>query len=234
MDGEGVMSIAIRQVIVPRFFRYVHQGQVVRVYIQIVDNGVIDTLHDPSQTPEMSLYDSDGVAMFENQEMTKESVGLYFKEHQTSSGDSLGYYTASFSVEDSGKAAVLSNILVFKITKQSVFANVTYLVMADQNGVLWYYYVLIDGTLAISPVIPSFVNRTPFAINDTEISWFTLLNASSQIRYIHPLVDGSLYVSNSQPGVGSGIAGSPIFKGVNGRNYHVELDILEQLVIEEV
>ncbi len=224
------MTIAIRQIIVPREHRYIAQGQAVRMSAQIIDQTDIGILLTPSEVPLISLYDPLSMRLINDVDMTFVSKGLYTYTYQTLSTSPLGVYTANFTALHASTYARIERISVFKITKGSLFSSFTYFGLQDQTGVVWYYHDLVSGSLQSSLTIPSYPLKTAVSLSTTVPSWVAILNLSGQQRYIYPLVDGTLAVTSTQPPIGFGYTSVVQMVSLNGLTFQWSLDLTENIV----
>src|SRR5947207_5477959 len=113
------MTVAIRQLRVPREHRLITQGQSVEIIVDVADVGLTSILLDSSSVPVISLYDPNGNSLASDAAMLQLSKGIYSYTYQTSALNALGIYTATLTVVDSSGVARVDNVAVFKIIKTS-------------------------------------------------------------------------------------------------------------------
>ena len=229
------MTIAIRKVIVPREHQRIFGGQSVQAEIEVISGDIAPILTDPTDTPLYSLFNPSGTALLTDVTMTKISTGRYKRVYQTLSNSAVGAYTANFTVTHMGEAARLEKIVIFNILRLTTFAQFTYLRIADQNGVIWYWYISADNTLASSSSIPSILGKQAIEIVLAQVPrWLQLNNPTPAVRYVYPEVNGDPTVSATQPPVGSGNVGSPTFAGVSGGNFVISLNVSDTIIIQTI
>ena len=225
------MSITIRKLIVPRHQRLISQGQSVTLIAEIADVAVTSILTDPTNVPLVSIFNPSGTAIITDTSMSRLSLGLFSYIFSTTALHPVGVYTISVTVVHSAFAARLERVTAFVIKKTTTLAVFTYLVIADQTGVLWYWYIAADNTLNSLPSIPVVLGKQSAAISLTPVPrWLQINNASAAIRYVYPAVDGTATVSSTQPPVGSGNLGSPTFASVNGGNIQLSLNASDEVI----
>lgn len=226
------MTIAIRQIMIPRLHRYISQGQVVRITAQLIDQGDSSaSLVDSDTAPLLTLYNPLDAIIFTDVEMFHSSKGHYRVEHQTSSSSPLGVYTGSFSVNHENSYARIEKISLFKIYKGSLFPTFNYLCMKDQSDQTWCMWFLVDGSLYVSSEgAPDYINYISTPLLATEPYWISVINPLLQVRYIYPLEDGTLAVSSTQPVVGTGVSSNVDLTGINQHDYRFAVDIDDVII----
>jgi hypothetical protein len=227
------MSVAIRQIDVPRQHRHITQGQAVQLSIEILDTSSTPSLLDPTMTPVVSLFNPDDDAIFVEEPMTNISTGRYRKTYQTTHNDALGLYKATFHVEHQDEFARIDHITVFKITKTSTFPSYSYFVMEDQSGGDWYIYLDRNAELHIVPALPSNTFQVAVLATATTYGWLEIDDESGTTMYAYPNVMGELIVVSEAPALGTGSVGSPTLTIITGDTYILSLDALHEITITE-
>jgi hypothetical protein len=226
------MAATFRKIMVPHQHEKVFSGQTVTISAQVMDAGLVERLITPTSPPTISIYDPLGILRINDQEMTYVRNGHYSLSYTTPA--IMGVYTGSFSAQYVQDVARIDRVALFKVIKLSDFADISYLVIADQTGKLWYLWVDIAKQIVTSPTVPSFLAKDVISLYEDPIYWMHMLNSDSQLVYILPDVTGSLFDSVSQPAVGTGVEGSPTWIGFDGGNYILTLDMLNQITVVEV
>lgn len=229
------MTIAIRHLNMPRQHRYIAQGQSVNIIVEVIDAGVQSTLLDPMHIPTLSLFDPNDTQLLNDVEMSYMSKGLYRYTYRTTMSNILGVYTVNVTALNTDDAARLERVSVFKIYRATTLATFTYLIIKDQTGVLWYWFVNTAGELNSVPAIPSSFAKQVSAIPLTPIpSWLQINNPTPAIRYVYPSIAGEVTVTATQPSIGTGNVGSPTFVSVNGISYVISLNISDEVILNTV
>jgi hypothetical protein len=230
------MTIALRQIIVPRENRLVHQGQAVRLTAQLVDHAVFDRLSDAVETPMVSLFDPLSVKLWNDAEMLPVTTGHYERVYQTTNQSPLGVYTASFSAYDGTTYAHINRVSVFKVIKGSIFAELSYLGIKDQTGVVWYWWLLADATIQTSLTPPNIPIKDNVSLFDTIPWWVEIGSDNGPLRYAYPDVAGDIIVDDIPPPIGFGVtvAETLTWFAYNGLGYTLKIDTADQLYTQEV
>lgn len=233
------MTVAIRQLSVPRHHRLITQGQNVNMLAEIADVGLTSVLTDTAHVPTLSLFDPLDAVLVSNGDMTRLSTGVYHYSYQTSSSNPLGIYTANVLARNTVDAARLERIVVFKIVREADTAlaldTFNYFAIKDQTGAIWYWYIAEDNTVNFSPTIPAVLGKLAEAVVITPIPyWLQLTNAAPATRYLYPYVTGELTVSATVPATGTGLVGSPELQAVSGTTFTLDLNILDEVILDEV
>ena len=211
------------------------QGQTVTIIAEIVDVDVTATLLDPVNVPVISVYNPAGTALVTDAVMTKLSLGVYKYEYQTTSANAAGIYTVSVTVVHIDEVARLERVVAFKIVRSSTLATFNYVAVKDQNGVVWYWYIASDNTLAVSATVPSSLGKQAAAIVIAITpSWLEINNPTPALRYVYPALTGDATVSSTQPTVGSGNVGSPTFIGIAGGSFKIALNVSDEVILATV
>ena len=225
------MSITIRKLIVPRHQRIIAQGQSVTLIAEIADVTVTSILTDPANVPLVSIFNPSGTALVTDTSMSRLSLGLFSYTFPTAALHPVGAYTISVTVVHDTSVARLERVTAFVIKKTTTLAAFTYLIMQDQTGVLWYWFIAVDNTLNSLPAIPVVLGKQALSIPLLTVPrWLQINNASAAIRYVYPAIDGTVTVSDTQPAVGSGNLGSPTFAAVNGGNIQLGLNVSDEVI----
>ena len=225
------MSIIIRKLIVPRHQRLIPQGQSVTIMAEVADAGLTSVLADPTNVPLLSVFNPSGVALVTDTSMTRVSLGLFSYIFPTTASNPIGVYTINVTVVHNTSVARLERVTAFVVKKTTTLATFTYLVIADQTDVLWYWFIAADNTLNSLPAIPVVLDKQSLSIPLLTVPrWLQINNASAAIRYVYPAIDGTVTVSATQPSVGSGNLGSPTFASVNGGNIQLGLNVSDEVI----
>lgn len=226
------MAVTFRKIMVPHQHEKVFSGQSVTIMAEVMEAGFIDRLITPTSPPRVSVYDPLGVMRVNDGEMIYFSNGHYRLNYLTPA--IAGVYTGSFSAENVGEVARIDRVALFKVIKLSDFADISYLVIADQTGQLWYLWIDVAKQLVMSPTIPTFLTKDAISLLVSPIYWLQMFNADSDLVYLLPDTAGQLFAQATQPAIGSGVIGSQTWIGFDGRNYVLELDMLNQITAIEV
>lgn len=227
------MSIAVRQVITPSDQWKVATGQIVTFFIQIVNTGIPTVLHPSANAPLVTLYNKLGAIVAESIEGIAVSTGLFKATFQVLREHIRGPYFASIIVEANGEYARVEKALVFTVTTISDFLTLSYQGIRDQEGNIWYWYIDNASEIVPSQTAPSF----PIKVNSAlpgQPYWFEIENDVGETRYLHPELDGTITVGLTEPDIGEGLEGSPIFVGYSGESYILKIDNAEQLYVQEI
>lgn len=235
------MTIAFRRVILPRYHDKIVTGASVSVLAEIVNSGIIDTLVDPTSPPVISIFDSTNVQMVIDQPMTRVSIGLYNYDYRTPFMSPLGVYTGNLSAVYNQNVARLEMVSLFKTVRVGgesdtpiTLTDVTYLIMRDQTGVLWYVYINVNRDLMIIPTVPTFALRNAVSLNVIPVYWIEIDNTVPLPRYIYPDITGSLHITDTQPLIGTGIGNPVNWLAEDGQFYKLSLNIMDDIIVEEV
>lgn len=224
------MSITIRKLAVPRHQRLIAQGQSVTIIAEIADVTVTSVLTDPTNVPLVSVFNPSGSALVTDVPMTRLSLGLYTYVMPTTTLNPVGVYTVNVTVVHFTSVARVERVIYFVIKRTTTLATFSYLVIQDQTGVLWYWYIAVDNTLNSLPAVPLVAGKQALAIAMVLVpNWLRVNNAAAAVRYIYPAVDGTPTVTATQPVVGSGNIGSPTFASVNGGNIQLGLNVSDEV-----
>lgn len=122
----------MRQIMVSRHHRFIHQWQAVKIVIELVESTQGSTENEtwfvmPTGIfPLIKIYDPLGVELFTYSNMIYVSDGHYQFTYQTTDLNPLGVYTATIiavkeniSLPDNSEYARLEKIPVFKIIKEA-------------------------------------------------------------------------------------------------------------------
>lgn len=204
------MTVAIRQIIIPRHHRLIHSGQAVNVMAQVIDSGLVDQLVDTDEPPIFTLFNPAGTRVVDFQPMERVQLGLYNKTYQTAVEDTVGNYTGSFQVKYGEAYARLEKIFLFKITKQTEFFAVNYLGIKDQSDAIWYWFLDSVGNLVVKDTIPNFLDLggQPVGVTPATIPYWLQVDAvdapATQL-YMYPVEDtGEVFIDTAPPAVGTG------------------------------
>lgn len=229
------MTIAIRKFIIPRPNRFITQGQTVNIIVQVENADIASELYPTSVIPLLTVNDPLGIALVTEVEMVALQTGIYGYALQTTTANPLGIYIGTVTIIDGDEVARIENISLFKIITVSTLVTFTYLLIQDQSGALWYWYVAADNTLAFSPVVPSITNRQSLAIALSVIPhWLVINNPTPAVRYVYPSLTGEAAVTATQPSVGTGTIGSPVFTGVINTDFMINLNISDEIILDTV
>lgn len=229
------MTAAIRELRVPRQHRLVHQGHTVAIIATIADVALTSQLLSSASIPLISIYNPAGTALVSDAPMTFISTGQYIYNFQTTIAMPLGLYTASVIAVNGEEVALLQKIAVFKIVKASALITFSYLLIQDQTGVLWYWYVAADNTLNSVPAVPVIPGKQPsLIVLATVPHWLQINNPTPAVRYVYPEVTGEVTVTATQPAVGAGVVGSPTFVGVSGSSFVIALNVSDEVILNLV
>jgi hypothetical protein len=229
------MTIAIRQLTVPRHNRLIFNGQVVNIIATIADVGLTSTLLTAGVAPTISLYGPDDSLLVDNADMEQISTGVYSYPYQTTYLNGLGVYTASVQARYQSYAARLNRIAVFKIIgigAIQVIDTFSYFAIKDQESTTWYWYINEDNTLNFSLSIPERVGKVAVDLDIEPIPyWLEIENPDPTQRYVYPHVSGEFLVSVVEPSVGTGYVGSPVFKGLSPGNFVITLSAADEVLV---
>lgn len=224
----------ITKVIVPQESKIIDAFQSIVMAIEI-RNGAKPkdrALLNPSGEAFITIHDPDDTNVVSDGLMEKVRDGVWGFRYTPDDNNALGYYTATFSVVHAGGSARLENIGVFFLRSIGSLVNFDYFCIKDQNDNTWYWWINRAVELDIDDTVPSVQLKAANDITPTTIpSWIEIVNASGATRYLHPGLDGNPIPATSQPTNGSGIVGSPQFTGVDGGEYTLGLNIVDELVI---
>lgn len=106
------------RVLMEREFQLVRAGQAVTVIASIKD--IMTTpgqryQFNPGTTPQIQLYNPDGTVKVAWVNMVFIATGLYNYQHQTTTSDQLGNYTAQFRATNGTMTGITDKLLVFEI-----------------------------------------------------------------------------------------------------------------------
>lgn len=234
------MTIAIRNLTVPREHRLISQGQTVAILATIANVGLQSVLLSSAYVPLISIFSPTDVTLVDEQPMTALSTGLYLYNFETTQAHALGVYTATvtainLNLDGEPEAARLDKVVVFKIIKASDFTSFTYFAIKDQSNVVWYWYIAGDNTLTSSSGVPSSIGKLAVPLVFATVpSWLQINNPAAAIRYVYPSVAGEPTVTDTQPPVGSGNVGSPTLLAVNGGSFVIALNIIDEIILNTV
>lgn len=221
------MAIAIKKVIVPRFHRLIHTGQVVDMSVEIVNNQEEWSQLADAGVVTATLFNPVGTKLLSEEPMIPVALGVFGTSYQTRPNSLRGVYTATFNAQFENQYARIDRISVFKVIKLSEFETFTVQGVTDQNGNLWYWYIDDAELLVVSPTFPDFINLLAEPIEGV-FSWINL-----EGKYIYPMLDGQPDVSLTQPGVGTGVDASPEFIGTNMNTYVLEVNQANEILVVE-
>lgn len=237
------MTIAFRRIILPRHHDKLCTGASATILAEVINTEVIDTLLDPTTPPVVSFFDPLGVQKTVDSVMIRVSLGLFKATYRTPFSSPLGVYTGNISAEYNEDVAHLERISLFKTIRLSGgddgvvipppidLNDVSYLIMRDQTGFAWYYWITVVPEIMHGPAIPVFSLKNSVALNVIPAYWIVMTNSAALTRYVYPDVTGSLLASATQPPIGTGIANPPLWIGEAGLNYVLSLNIMDDILI---
>ena len=229
------MTLAIRKLLIPREHRFIAQGQSVNIVVEIADVELTSVLVNPTSVPVISVYDPSGTALVTEATMTNVGTGKYSYTLQTTTSNPVGDYTATVMAVTGTQVARLERKHVFSIKKATTLITFSYLIIKDQDGVLWYWYVANDNTLAVSSVIPVITGKQALAISLSVVpSWLEINNPTPALRYVYPELTGDATVSAVQPSIGSGNVGSPTFVSAGTGSFKIALNVSDEVILQTV
>ena len=229
------MTLAIRKLIIPREHRFIAQGQSVNIVVEIADVELTSVLVNPTSVPVISVYNPSGTALVTEATMTNISTGKYSYSLQTTTSNPVGDYTATVMAVTGIQVARLERKHVFSIKKATTLITFSYLIIKDQSGVLWYWYIANDNTLAVSNAIPVITGKQALVISLSVVpSWLEINNPTPALRYVYPSLTGDATVSATQPTVGSGNVGSPTFVSAGTGSFKIALNVSDEVILATV
>lgn len=228
------MTLAVRQVQVPREHRRVPTGQAVRMTIQLVDHVTASPLVTAEESPMLSLFNPSGTLLLNDVSMDTVSPGVYSYTYQTTAASPVGLYTANFTALYGGYYARVERIHVFTVVVGSDFADLSYLLIKDQTGVIWYWWLLADGSIETQLVPPAYAIKENIALNSIIPYWLVIVSDTAATRYVYPDVAGDILVSDTAPAVGPGTSTTYTFVSYGGKSYLLKVDAADNLYSDEI
>ena len=209
------------------------QGQTAVIGLELRHNGVWQkrSLVDATEIPVLTLYRPDSTIELDDVPMVAYSTGRYTYDYPTKHTDPLGLWTARLTARHLTSTAKLDHVGVFLLVA-STFATYTYFLIKDQTGKIWYWYIDSAAQAVSAAMAPPDGIRIAEAINIDDVpGWVKFVNDVGDIRYIYPLITGEFYIDVVPPPIGPEWVDSPVFTAVNGQQYTLSGDMLDQLLV---
>ena len=229
------MTLAIRKLIVPREHRLIAQGQSVQIVVEITDVQLTSVLVNLTSAPVISVYDPSGTALVTEAVMSNIITGKYGYSLQTTAANPVGDYTATVMAFTGTQVARLERKHLFSVKKTTTLITFSYLIIKDQDAVLWYWYVANDNTLAVSSAVPVITGKQALAVVlAVTPSWLEINNPTPTLRYVYPALTGEATVSASQPANGSGNVDSPTLVSAGTGSFKIALNVSDEVILATV
>jgi hypothetical protein len=188
-------------------------------------------LFDPDDSVKVDIFDPNGVLLLQDCAMTRVAKGKYVYNFKLLHTYALGLYTALFTIADSSGGARIKPVGIVNLRYIGTYPTFSYMAILDQTGGVWYWYVDQAGQIAVSASIPSHVVRVAIDLAQGSPYWIEVVSTDGDTRYILPDTLGQPDFSATQPAVGTGVVGSPVFIGLDAESYTISIDDIDQIFL---
>jgi hypothetical protein len=117
---------------------------------------------------------------------------------------------------------------------QRTLLMLDYYQIRDQAGTIWYWWVSGTSLQLVRDTAPPVVAHT--TLRDISVDpipyWIQLVDVQDTTWYVLPTALGQVLVQATQPVVGTGDVGSPVWMAQDGRLYNMSVNPFGQYTIE--